>query len=195
MHPQSAVGDNTPEMDSDVTVTTVPTLLRLSVGGVERQFQFLPGEKIQLGRSLASDLVAALPSVSREHATISAVGDGRLSIRDNGSACGTFVNGDLLPPNHEYLLRDGDVIRLGPDFEITAGYTHSAPEPVTVRLSGGGPVLPLRLTPGSEMMLGRIPDSPLFTVFGPFEMMSRNHASIAAPGNLHFSVGLSEFSR
>ena len=156
----------------------VPTLLRLSHGGDESSVQFFPGDKIQLGGNPDSNLVVAATSVTLERATVGSDGDGRLWIRDNDSTNGTWVNGDRLPPNYEYLLRDGDVIGLGSDYEMTARFAHSGPEPLTVRLSRGGEVVSLRLTPGSEMMLGQIKDSPLTAVFGEFAGMSRNHASI-----------------
>lgn len=133
----------------------MPTLLRLSFDGTEEQFPVLPGATIRIGRRTDYEVVAASRSVSVDHATIGSAADGRPWICDNGSANGTFVNGDRLPPNYEYLLCDGDVIRLGEDYEFTVHFTHSSPEPVTVRLLRGGQVVPLRLTYGSEMTLGR----------------------------------------
>lgn len=158
-------------------------LLRLSHGGDETPFQFLPGDEIQLSRNPDPNLVIAPASETPEHATVGSDADGRLWIRDNNSTGGTWVNGDRLPPRYEYLLRDGDAIRLGSGHEITARFTQSGPEPVTVRLSQGDEVVPLRLTPGSEMTLGRITDSPLTTVFGEFAGMSRNHASVGVTTN------------
>jgi glycerophosphoryl diester phosphodiesterase/pSer/pThr/pTyr-binding forkhead associated (FHA) protein len=171
-------------MHPDVTTSTVPTPLRLVHGGRESSLELGVAEEIRVGSSTDANVVIASASVSPEHVTIGSGRDGQLWIRDDGSANGTWVNGDRLPPNHEYLLRDGDVIRLG-DYEITARCTPPGPEPVTVRLTRGGDVVPLRLTPGSEMTLGQIEDSVLATVFGESEGMSRNHASIGVTWDGH----------
>jgi pSer/pThr/pTyr-binding forkhead associated (FHA) protein len=164
-------------MRPDVTTTTEPASLQLSYGGDDSLFELLPGNEIQLGSSAESDLVAASESVSPEHATIGVARDGLLWIRDDSSDNGTWVNGDRLPPTHEFLLRDGDVIRFGDD-ELTVRCTQPGPPPVTVRLSSDGDVAPMRLTPGSETMLGRVEDSLLATVFGELEGVSSNHASM-----------------
>ncbi|MEM9953758.1 MAG: FHA domain-containing protein [Chloroflexota bacterium] len=50
--------------------------------------------------------------VSREHAFIKRQG-GKLFIEDNGSANGTFLNGQMLAPNEPRVMRDGDEVRLG----------------------------------------------------------------------------------
>lgn len=50
--------------------------------------------------------------VSRRHATI-VLRDGTLHIIDNGSANGTFLNGQRLVAQQPRILRDGDDIRLG----------------------------------------------------------------------------------
>lgn len=50
--------------------------------------------------------------VSRRHAVV-LNRDGALHIVDNGSANGTFLNGQRLVPNQSRILRDGDDVRLG----------------------------------------------------------------------------------
>ncbi|MEL7435295.1 MAG: FHA domain-containing protein [Chloroflexota bacterium] len=50
--------------------------------------------------------------VSRKHAMI-IQDEGTLSIIDNKSANGTFLNGQKLAPEQPRVLRDGDELRLG----------------------------------------------------------------------------------
>lgn len=50
--------------------------------------------------------------VSRKHALI-ALRDHELTLQDQGSANGTFLNGVRLPPHRAHKLHDGDEIRLG----------------------------------------------------------------------------------
>lgn len=50
--------------------------------------------------------------VSRKHAFLVQVDNG-FAIRDLGSTNGTIVNGRVLAANQDWLLRDGDEIRLG----------------------------------------------------------------------------------
>jgi hypothetical protein len=50
--------------------------------------------------------------VSRKHAFLLQVDNG-FAIRDLGSTNGTIVNGRVLAANQDWLLRDGDEIRLG----------------------------------------------------------------------------------
>jgi hypothetical protein len=51
--------------------------------------------------------------VSRRHAAIHRNDDDQIVLVDLGSTNGTTLNGDVLEPLQEYLLKDGDEIRLG----------------------------------------------------------------------------------
>ncbi len=64
----------------------------------------------RIGRKTASDLFAAGADVSREHAEIERQDDGRFVLKDRGSRCGTFVNGEQVT---ERPLSHRDRIRLG----------------------------------------------------------------------------------
>jgi pSer/pThr/pTyr-binding forkhead associated (FHA) protein len=50
--------------------------------------------------------------VSRVHATVECK-NRRYILRDNNSHNGTWINGQKLIPNQDYLLKDGDDIRFG----------------------------------------------------------------------------------
>ena len=59
-----------------------------------------------------SDYGALEKGVSRKHAVINRK-DGSLYLVDQGSANGTYLNGQKLLPQQERVLRDGDDVRLG----------------------------------------------------------------------------------
>ena len=64
----------------------------------------------RIGRKSESDLRSAGTDVSREHAEIVRLDDGRFVLKDRGSRCGTFVNDEQVT---ERPLRHRDQIRLG----------------------------------------------------------------------------------
>lgn len=85
-------------------------------------FELEPNDEVIMGRVDPEtderppvDLTSASgleKGVSRKHAVIMRK-DGSLHIMDNGSANGTFLNGQRLVANQPRILRDGDDIRLG----------------------------------------------------------------------------------
>ena len=64
----------------------------------------------RIGRKSESDLRSVGTDVSREHAEIVRLDDGRFVLKDRGSRCGTFVNDEQVT---ERPLRHSDKIRLG----------------------------------------------------------------------------------
>lgn len=69
-----------------------------------------------LGRDPASDIPILDRRVSRQHARIEPEDDGSLLLVDNGSANGTFVNGEQVTEQH---LELGDRIGLGQGVQLT----------------------------------------------------------------------------
>lgn len=84
---------------------------------IERRFEVVLGRQdpqnpnaridVDLGEYGAENL-----GVSRRHLSIKAANNPPL-ISDLGSANGTYINGQQLTPNREYLLNSGDEVRLG----------------------------------------------------------------------------------
>lgn len=60
-----------------------------------------------------SDHDAENRGVSRRHALIKRTESNALTIIDQGSVNGTFLNGQRLIPHQPRILRDGDELRLG----------------------------------------------------------------------------------
>ena len=80
-----------------------------------------------LGRETNNQVQLNHPSVSRYHAEVRRQPQSE-TIRDLGSANGTYVNGSRL--NREYLLQNGDVVQIGP-FKLVydqAGFTQYTPD-------------------------------------------------------------------
>ncbi len=74
-----------------------------------------------IGRAPSCDIVVVDPTVSRQHARLSAVGPGRFLFVDTGSTAGSCRReGDDWLPMTEAQLAAGDLIRLG-EFETTVG--------------------------------------------------------------------------
>jgi pSer/pThr/pTyr-binding forkhead associated (FHA) protein len=65
-----------------------------------------------IGRQAGADLILADSQVSRRHVQIQVQG-GNVTVMDLGSANGSFVNGQPLPPNVAVPFRLGDSLKLG----------------------------------------------------------------------------------
>ncbi|MFL5354655.1 FHA domain-containing protein [Archangium sp.] len=69
---------------------------------------------LAVGRLPSCDLVINEPSVSKQHAELSWVERTRTCrVKDLRSTNGTFLNGQELGPEREYLVQDGDLLRFG----------------------------------------------------------------------------------
>src|SRR5688572_30183791 len=88
-----------------------PALPRLQVDDpLGRRMVPIDKPVFRIGRKSESDLRSVGTDVSREHAEIVRLDDGRFVLKDRGSRCGTFVNDEQVT---ERPLRHRDKIRLG----------------------------------------------------------------------------------
>lgn len=92
--------------------TQADRLVLMAGPGAGQEF-VLTGDRMVLGRGEECDISINHPSVSRVHAEIRRVGDGRYEFVDLGSANGVRVNGAELPST---LLDGRDVLELGDVF-------------------------------------------------------------------------------
>jgi hypothetical protein len=79
--------------------------------------EFLRGDAVLVGRSSTCQVVVKDEQVSRQHAELRRQG-GQWTVRDTGSANGTFVNNRRLGSGESVVLRPGDRLRLGPRAEF-----------------------------------------------------------------------------
>jgi pSer/pThr/pTyr-binding forkhead associated (FHA) protein len=70
-------------------------------------------EALSIGRSRESDIFLEDLAVSRLHASIVDMGNGNYALKDEGSANGTKVNGQLVNKFQTYPLQEGYRIQLG----------------------------------------------------------------------------------
>lgn len=70
-------------------------------------------DSLSIGRSRESDIFLEDLAVSRLHASIVNMGNGSYALKDEGSANGTKVNGQLVNKYQTYPLQEGDKIQLG----------------------------------------------------------------------------------
>src|SRR6266516_2226248 len=70
-------------------------------------------DELSIGRSRESDIFLEDLAVSRLHAKIVNLGNGNYALKDEGSANGTKVNGQLVNKYQTYPLQEGDRIQLG----------------------------------------------------------------------------------
>ena len=67
--------------------------------------------KISQGDIMLPEEYVAVTRITKPHAIVSRAGTG-WQIEDRGSSGGTYLNGDLILPNHKTALKNGDIIDL-----------------------------------------------------------------------------------
>ena len=82
-------------------------------GGIPGTMVLLGEAGTTLGRSAESSFPLDDITVSRQHALVTVLADGGVSITDEGSSNGTFINGTVIPANRPTRLQDGDRVQLG----------------------------------------------------------------------------------
>ncbi len=87
----------------------------------------LAGQSLSIGRVEGNEVVVADQSMSRRHASLELLPDGRVIVRDNGSSNGVVVDGKRVP---EAELQPGQRFALGTTtFELVAEQPPPAPAP------------------------------------------------------------------
>jgi pSer/pThr/pTyr-binding forkhead associated (FHA) protein len=70
-------------------------------------------ESLSIGRSRDSDIFLEDLAVSRLHATLLNLGNGNYALKDEGSANGSKINGQVVNKYQTCQLNEGDRIQLG----------------------------------------------------------------------------------
>ena len=108
--------------DGDRTMLRPPTgpqgvsrigIVRVEEGKEPGRVYEVRKESLTIGRSRESDIFLEDLAVSRNHAAIVSLGNGNYALKDEGSANGTKVNGQMVNKYQTYPLQEGDRIQLG----------------------------------------------------------------------------------
>ena len=108
-----------PSADSDRTILRPSSpqgntgIVRVEEGKEPGRVYEVRKEELSIGRSRESDIFLEDLAVSRLHAKILSLGNGNYALKDEGSANGTKVNGQLVNKHQTYPLQEGDKIQLG----------------------------------------------------------------------------------
>jgi phage tail-like protein len=104
-------------------------IIQLRISGEGRSDLFLvPAGTTSIGRQEGNSIRLESGLISRQHAELECAPDG-CQLTDLGSANGTLVNGERLPPNVPVKLAHGMVIEIGPFKLIYEQIPVAAPEP------------------------------------------------------------------
>jgi ABC-type multidrug transport system ATPase subunit/pSer/pThr/pTyr-binding forkhead associated (FHA) protein len=104
-----AVAPGAPQADSSAAKPkhkTVIGQLQLGGGGAG-------GGLKSIGRTPDNDIQIANPQISSRHAVLHSVG-GQLFLEDRGSANGTYVRGQRIPPGQRVPVQNGEKVFIGP---------------------------------------------------------------------------------
>ena len=108
-----------PSADSDRTILRPSSpqgttgIVRVEEGKEPGRVYEVRKDELSIGRSRESDIFLEDLAVSRLHAKILNLGNGNYALKDEGSANGTKVNGQLVNKHQTYPLQEGDKIQLG----------------------------------------------------------------------------------
>ena len=152
-------------------------VLIVQLDGQDVQRVSVSGEPLGIGRLPSNRLVLPDPSVSRHHAEVRVDG-GRVTLVDNGSAGGTFLEGIRLRPSQPVLLQPGCAVKVGP-------YTIGFEAPVEIAPSAAPWPPPLRApepeAPATDLMPAIVPGRPTFPSPRPTAGPSRYLRHLPAP--------------
>src|SRR6266567_1684532 len=108
-----------PSADSDRTILRPSSpqgttgIVRVEEGKEPGRVYEVRKDELSIGRSRESDIFLEDLAVSRLHAKILSLGNGNYALKDEGSANGTKVNGQVVNKYQTYPLQEGDRIQLG----------------------------------------------------------------------------------
>lgn len=107
--------------------------MAVRLGGRTLETYNFSDQEIKIGRDSAGDIFLDNPAISRHHCTIS-INDGKLTLKDEGSANGTYLNETQI--SSEMELNNGDTISVG-KFQIVVGYTNPNKKEPILNYGGG----------------------------------------------------------
>ena len=104
-----------PDSETGTLLPTPPSAYLIVVAGPVPGTMFRISEQgVSVGRGPENSFQLIDASVSRRHATFSTDSTGCVSLTDQASSNGTFVNGQRIPAGRPTRIKDGDRVQLGP---------------------------------------------------------------------------------
>jgi len=100
-----------PPPDTPGAAYLVPTGSYAENMGVGR-IEIRDGDVRRIGRHPSNDVVIPHATVAKSALELAKI-DGRLTLRDEGTLCGTYVNRGAIPLDEPFVLVDGDTVQLG----------------------------------------------------------------------------------
>jgi predicted component of type VI protein secretion system len=107
--------------------------MAVRLGGRTIETYNFSDQEIKIGRDSQGDVFLDNPAISRHHATLW-MHESKLTLRDEGSANGTFLNGTQV--SEPMQVKNGDSISVG-KFQIIVGFTDPTKEKPTLNYGGG----------------------------------------------------------
>jgi len=89
-----------------------------------QMFRLEAGDRV-VGRASGACVRLEGRGISRHHAALHVHPDGTVELEDLGSKNGTFVRGELVPPNTRVRLKDGDKLQIGDATILKLSYQDS----------------------------------------------------------------------
>jgi pSer/pThr/pTyr-binding forkhead associated (FHA) protein len=122
LHDATLLGPETGQPASDGRAGAV-SHISVVAGASQQTYTLYAGRPVMIGRHSSHEITLKNHRVSRDHARLVLVHDGKVQISDLGSTNGTFVRQDKrrLAPNTQEVLAPGDVFWIGPDVEFVVG--------------------------------------------------------------------------
>jgi pSer/pThr/pTyr-binding forkhead associated (FHA) protein len=111
--PSSADADKTILRSTGAQAQGTLGVVRVEEGKEPGRVYEIRKDVLSIGRSRDSDIFLEDLAVSRLHASIVNMGNGNYALKDEGSANGTKVNGQLATKYQPHPLQEGDRIQLG----------------------------------------------------------------------------------
>jgi signal transduction histidine kinase/CheY-like chemotaxis protein len=103
------------------------SILYIQNGASENRSLHFNKDLVYIGRSAGNDIQIKEKHISRTHLKVTRK-HGRYFIEDLGSENGTYVKGELIPPNRESEINPGDPVRIGNTiFSVDEPYRDNVP--------------------------------------------------------------------
>ena len=150
----------------------MPDAYKLVSTAGDQSIDVRPGHTVIVGRAVTSDVPIFDPTISRQHAQLTAQ-DGGVQVKDIGSSNGTFINGSRIT---EGVAAPNDVVTFGK----VAFYVRTAAPPVAAPKPKTGDFPAPK--PSAATIVRQLPLRESGSLASPLKALERELEQAAAPG-------------